>query len=143
MNTEQKLTILQTAYAAALVDALSRFEEAGVLKEVVEKRRSHRGGAQACRFFGVTTPREIFTRLSELFGCAAWELDEQDDGFTAMTKGCRLHQMAARAGAPSPCDLYCLEPMRDLLEALEPEARFEVENTLASGACCRVRVRLR
>mgnify|MGYP001019767780 CR=1 FL=1 len=142
MNIEQNLTILQTAYAAALVDAVSRFDEAGVLQEVVERRRRHRGGAQACRFFGVTTPREVFTRLTELFGCAAWELEEEDDGFTAVTKGCRMHHLAARTGAPSPCELYCLEPMRDLLGALAPGARFEVEETLAAGDCCRVRVRL-
>jgi len=142
MTTEQKLTILQTAYAAALVDAVTRFGEAGVLGEVVERRRRHRGGAQANRFFGVTAPREVFTRLSELFGCAVWELEDQDGGFVAVTKGCRMHQLAARLGAPAPCDLYCLEPMRDMLEALAPGAVFEVEGTLATGACCRVRVRL-
>ncbi len=142
METEQKFATLRTAYIAALVDAVARFHETGVLGEVVARRRRHRGGAQANRFFGVTAPREVFTRLSEIFGCAAWELEESGGGFTAVTRGCRMLQLAGRLGAPSPCDLYCLEPMRDMLEALSPEARFEVEETLATGTCCKVRVRL-
>lgn len=142
METEQKFATLQTAYLAALVDAVARFHETGVLGEVVERRRRHRNGALANRLFGVTAPQEIFLRLSGLFGCAAWELEESDGGFTAITRGCRMLQLAGRLGAPSPCDLYCLEPMRDMLEALSPEAWFEVEETLATGSCCKVRVRL-
>jgi len=142
METEQKISTLQTAYVAALVDAVARFHETGVLGEVVKRRRRHRGGALANRLFGVTAPREVFSHLSGIFGCATWKLEEHGGGFTAVTLGCRMLQLANRTGAPPPCDLYCLEPMRDMLEALSPEARFEVEETLVGGGCCRVRVDL-
>jgi len=141
MESEKKLQMLQTAYAAALVDAAGHFAREGILEKVTQRKRSTRGAAQVNAGFGVRTPEEVFTNLAEIFGCAAWVIEPAEGGFVARTAGCRMHAIAARMGGSCPCELYCLDPMRSMLEALEPTAQFLVEGTLDEGPCCRVRVK--
>jgi hypothetical protein len=91
---------------------------------------------------GIGEPREVFTRLAELFGCADWTVREAADGFAATASRCLVCALAKRLGAPSPCRIGCLDPMEGMVRGLAPEARFDVEQTLFDGAGCHVKVSL-
>jgi len=145
METEKKLQILQTVYAAAQVDAVSQYVREGILGSVLAARKASRAStsAQVTALLGVGTPQEVFTRLAEIFGCAAWKILPTAEGFDAVTEVCRMHAIARRTQAPSPCELVCLEPLRGMLEVLDAEAEFIVEETLFDGKSCRVRVILK
>jgi hypothetical protein len=48
--------------------------------------------------------------------------------------------MVKKAGGPSPCRLYCLDPLEAMGKGLAAGAGFDVEETLYDGGQCRVRV---
>lgn len=90
--------------------------------------------------FGITRPEEVFCRLTEIFGCARWEITAEAGGFAAETKSCKLCAIAKSIGAPGPCDLYCLDPMEGMVKGLAPELQFAVVETLWDGSKCRVEI---
>jgi hypothetical protein len=107
-------------------------------EKLAERRAS--AAAQAAQL-GVTTPGAAFTTSAELFGCADWTVDEATDGgFDATATWCLLCAMVKKAGGPSPCRLFCLDPIEAMVQALQPEARLDVSETLYEGERCRVRV---
>jgi len=145
MDTEDKLKLLQAVYAAAQIDAVSNYVREGIFEGVLAARKEHRArdSAQVNALLGVRTPQEVFLRLAEIFGCAAWKIIPTVEGFDAVTVGCRMHAMARRTEVPAPCSLVCLEPMRGMIAALDSDAEFIVEETLFDGESCRVRVILK
>ncbi len=48
--------------------------------------------------------------------------------------------MVKRAGAASPCRLFCLDPIEGMIKGVAPGAAFDVQDTLFEGGRCRVRV---
>ncbi len=60
--------------------------------------------------------------------------------FTATARTCLLCALVKKAGGPSPCRLYCLDPIEAMVRGLDADGRFDVEETLYDGAECRVRV---
>ncbi len=143
MDTQQHLRLLQITYAAQLADAVRQYGQAGILDRVTgQKRRERRaaGAAQAAQL-GITTPMAAFTTSAELFGCADWTVAEAEaGGFEAGATRCLLCAMVKKAGAPSPCRLFCLDPIEAMVQGLQPDARLEVLETLYEGDRCRVRV---
>ena len=57
----------------------------------------------------------------------------KDCGFSAESSSCILCGLAKKRKAPSPCMLYCLDPMEGLVKGVEPNAGFSVEDTLWHG----------
>ena len=142
MDSDEKVRILQMAYAGALADAVLRMGRDGILPRVTaEKRREQmaNGRVRAAQF-GISRPEEVFQTLSEIFDCARWQTTAETGGFFAETKSCKLCAIAKRIGAPGPCDMYCLDPMEGMIKGLAPEMKFTVAETLWSGSKCRVEI---
>ncbi|MGP8080295.1 MAG: L-2-amino-thiazoline-4-carboxylic acid hydrolase [Dehalococcoidales bacterium] len=143
MDTAKQVQLLQAAYAGALADTMLQFSKEGVIARVTERKHVEQmaTGKQRLAAFGITKPEEVFLNLSEVFGCARWEItDKSADGFVARSGSCKLCAFAKKLGAPSPCHLYCLDPMEGLMNAIAPAAVYKVEATLWEGNQCRVRV---
>jgi hypothetical protein len=142
MDPAQHIRILQLTYAAQLADSVVQYEKAGVLERITDERRAMRlasGAAQAAQM-GITEPAAAFTTSAELFGCADWSVAADGPAFIATAHACLLCALAKKAGGPSPCRLYCLDPIEAMVRGLGGDVRFDVEETLYDGAQCRVRV---
>ena len=141
MDTQQHLRLLQIMYAAQLADAVRQYGQAGILDRVTDEKRMERrrsAAAQAAQL-GITTPEAAFTTSAELFGCADWIVTEDGDGgFDASATRCLLCAMVKKAGGPSPCRVFCLDPIEAMVESLRPDAGVEVLETLYDGERCRV-----
>ena len=145
METAKQVQMLQMAYAGALADTVLQFSKEGVLERVTERKHREQlaTGKQRLAAFGITQPEEVFLKLSEIFGCARWEItDKSADGFVARSGSCTLCAIAKKMGAPSPCNLYCLDPMEGLVKAVKNDAVYTVEETLWAGKQCLVRVNI-
>ena len=144
MDTAQHLRILQLTYAAQLADAVVQYGRAGVLESVTEERRAARlaaGAAQAGQL-GIAEPAGCFTVSAELFGCADWSVEDAPGGggFTASASRCMLCALVKKAGGPSPCRLFCLDPIEGMVKGLDPSVAFDVRETLFDGERCSVQV---
>jgi hypothetical protein len=142
IDNDEKVRVLQVAYAGALADAVLRMNRHGILSKVTEekKREQMRTGKTKSAQFGITRPEEVFSRLTEIFGCATWEVTAEAGGFSAETKSCRLCAIAKSIGAPGPCDVYCLDPMEGMVKGLAPGVQFAVIETVWDGSKCRVEI---
>lgn len=142
MTSDEKIRILQAAYAGALADAVLRMGRDGILSRVTEEKRREqmRSGKAKAEQFGISRPEEVFSKLTEIFGCATWELTTEPAGFSAEAKSCKLCAIAKKMGAPGPCDVYCLDPMEGMIKGLAPDMEFGVIETLWDGTKCRVEV---
>jgi hypothetical protein len=145
MESDKHVQFLQMAYAGALADAVLQYGKEGVLAGITDRKRQENIGSGKIRAaqFGITKPEEVFLKLAELFGCASWDISNNSDGFVARTNACRLCAIAKKIGAPSPCYLYCLDPMEGMVKALKGDADFAVEETLWESSKCNVLVNLK
>ena len=146
MDTRQHLRLLQVTYAAQLADAVTRYGQAGILDQVTAAKRVERraGGATQAAQLGITTPEAAFTTSAEIFGCADWTAGEaRGGGVEAHATHCLLCAMVRKLDGPSPCRLFCLDPIEAMVVGLQPDTQLEVEETLFDGEQCRVRVRTR
>jgi hypothetical protein len=143
MDTQQHLRLLQITYAAQLADAVRQYGQAGILDRVTDEKREERRRsalAQAAQL-GITTPEAAFTVSAELFGCADWTVTETGIGsFDASATRCLLCAMVKKAGGPSPCRIFCLDPIEAMVQGLRPDARVETLETLFDGERCRMSV---
>jgi len=142
---EQKIQTLQTYYAAALADTTLRYGKAGILDEVTAQKRAEQiaGGAMLAERFGVKEPQDAFLKTAEMYGCADWNCENKDGGFTATATRCALCAISKHMGGQfSPCQVHCLSPMEAMLKGVSPNAEFVVESTLWDGDNCEVNVTL-
>ena len=117
MDKDRMIQVLQLTYASVIADATNQLGQEGVLDNVVARKRREQlalGGQKAAKF-GITSPEQVFTALSSLFRCADWKIEPRDGGFVAATKSCLLCGLAKHAQGPSPCRLYCLDPMEGMV----------------------------
>jgi L-2-amino-thiazoline-4-carboxylic acid hydrolase len=141
MDSNKQVQILQMAYTGVLADAVLQLGKEGVLASTTERKRQEQlaGGKLRAAQFGITKPEEVFLKLSEIFGCAQWEIvNNTEDGFVAQSNSCRLCAIAKKMGAPSPCQIYCLDPMEGIVKAIKSDAVYTIEETLWEGRQCRV-----
>lgn len=142
MDKDTMIQALQLTYAGVIADATCQLGREGVLDNVVARKRREQleqGGQKAARF-GITSPEQVFTALSSLFRCANWKIERRDAGFVAVTKSCLLCGLTKQLSGPSPCRLYCLDPMEGMVKGVAPQAEFDVQETLWDGSQCAVRV---
>lgn len=142
MQNEKDIQLLQLTYAAVLADATAQFAKENVLQNVTQRKKAEQmaAGKMKTEQFGITSPAAVFTRLAEVFNCAAWEIRNMEKKFVAETATCKLCAIAKKINAPAPCYLYCLDPMEGMVKGLNPQAAFAVEETLWDGEKCRVLV---
>ena len=142
MQNEKKIQLLQLTYAAVLADAADQFAKENILQNVIQRKKAEQmaTGKMKAEQFGITSPEAVFTRLAEVFNCAAWEIQRAEETFVAETTACKLCAIAKQINAAAPCYLYCLDPMEGMVRGLNPNAGFAVEETLWDGKKCRVRV---
>jgi hypothetical protein len=144
MDAAAQIKMLQVTYAAQMADSVKRLHDAGALEATTAQKRAEQlaSGAGRAAQMGIGEPREVFTRLAELFGCADWTVEEAADGFVASASHCLLCALAKRMGGPSPCRIGCLDPLEGMVRGLVPEARFAAAETLFDGGRCLVKVTL-
>lgn len=138
MEEEQKVKLLQAIYAGALADSVLRMGNEGILEKVTTEKREEQmqTGKYRAAQFGFKNPEEVFLKLSELFGCANWEVESDNEGFKAEATRCMLCTIAKKMGAQSPCNIFCLDPMEGMIRGIDPNYRFDVKETLWSGQKC-------
>ena len=143
MDLEKRVQILEFAYAGVLADAVQCFAKEGILEKVTEEKKKVQMalGKQQAERYGVQKPEEVFTKLSEIFNCASWEISCEGDRFIAESKVCKLCAIAKKMGTSSPCYIYCLNPMEGIVKAINPDSIYEVMETMWDGQKCRVAVK--
>lgn len=143
METERKLKMLQTFYAAVLADSVLRLGREGVLDKVTEEKKREQllSGKMKAQQLGISVPEEAIEVLSEIFGCADWKIIKEEGGFVAEAKACMLCAIAKKLGANCPCNIYCLDPIEGVIKGLKPEADYIVESTLWDCDKCRLMVK--
>lgn len=143
MDIAKKLQLVQMAYVGIVADSVLQLGREGVLEKVTERKKAEQMamGKAKVDYYGIHAPEDVFLNLSEVFNCADWKIRPGANGFTAEAADCKLCATAKRIGAPSPCNIYCLNPMEGMVKGLNPNALFEVKETLWSGQRCRVEVK--
>lgn len=143
MDISKHIKFLQMAYAGVLADSVLQFSRENVLNSVTQRKHQEQitSGQLRASQFGITKPEEVFTRLSEIFHCTQWNITGiPEGGFTAQADSCMLCSIARKIGAPSPCHLYCLDPMEGLVKAIKNDAVYMVKETLWDSNQCLVHV---
>lgn len=140
MDLEQKVKLLQTIYAGALADSVFRMGNEGIFEKVTSEKKEEqiKTGKYRAAQFGIEKPDEVFLKLSELFGCANWAVESDNEDFKAEATKCMLCAIAKKMGAQSPCNIFCLDPMEGMIKGIDPNYRFDVTETLWSGQKCEV-----
>ena len=142
MDSDEKVRILQMAYAGALADPVLRMGRERILERVTAEKRNEQLATAKARAeqFGISRPEDVFPKISEIFDCTRWEIRTEAGGFSAEARSCKLCAVARRLGAPSPCGIYCLDPMEGMVRGLAPDVKFTVAEKLWNGSECRVEV---
>ncbi len=143
MEKNELIRLLRRTYAYVLADATRQFAQEGVLAKVTARKREEQlatGAAKAAQF-GIRSVEEVFTTLSACLDCADWTVTSNGGAVSAEATRCMLCGLAKQMDAPSPCRLYCLDPMEGLAKGLDPQAEFVVQETLWDGGRCKVEVR--
>lgn len=144
MEAVEKVKMLQAIYAGALADSVLRLGNEGVLEKVTQQKRVEQlaVGKVRAEQMGITNAENVFTKLTDLMGCANWTVSASEDGcgFTATASYCMLCALAKKMGAQSPCRIYCLDPMEGMVKGLIEGAEFDVQCTLYEGTHCSVAI---
>ncbi len=147
MNTEQKLAIMQNTYAAALAETINTYEKLNVLERIVaqKKERQTQTAPLINKQLGIESIDDVFTLLSDTFGCANWTVEKTPDGYAARATACKLCALSKKMGGASPCRGWCLDPMAAMIGAISEghigDDQFNVESTLMEGDCCKVLIK--
>jgi len=145
MQIERRLALLQYTYAVSVAETVNTYEKLGVLGNIVEKRKERQAQSTSLlnQQLGIETVEDVFNRLSEIYGCANWAVEETDDGYAAAATACKLCALSKKMGGANPCNGWCLDPMFAMITAvssIEGE-NITVESTLMDGDCCKVSVK--
>ncbi len=140
MELEKRVKILENTYAAVLAEAVTIFTKFGILDKVTEIKSQRNDAVNKMQVanFNIHSEQEVFTRLAEVFNCANWEIQPNKKGFSATASGCKLCAITKKLGGNSPCDIYCLNPMKAMIKTLNPEAQFILNSTLWDNNKCEV-----
>ena len=146
MEIEKKLALMQNTYAAAIAETINTYDKLKVLDSIVDQKKGRQ--AQTAPYMnaqlGINAPDEVFTKLSDVFGCANWTIEKTTDGFVATATSCKLCALSKRMGGANPCSGWCLDPMFAMINSLANNEtgsfHVAVQSTLMTGDCCKVTV---
>jgi hypothetical protein len=145
MDIKKRLALLQNTYAASVAEAVNTYEKLKVLDNIVERRKERQ--TQTAPFlnqqFGIETVEDVFSKLSEIYGCANWAVEKTDEGYVATATACKLCALSKKMGGANPCHGWCLDPMFAMITAIGKinSENLIVESTLMNGDCCRVLIK--
>ena len=134
----KELKTLQLFYASALADSVYHYNKSGILNLVTEEKRKTQAltsGSQL-KQLGISTPEELFEFFSKVFGCIEWNYQESDGELIASGKHCLLCGLAKKMQTAQPCYIYCINPFREMLNAMTPSYKLSVDETLWDGEKC-------
>lgn len=143
MDNEKKIKLLQMIYARALADSVLRLDMEGILLKVTADKKQEQlaGGKLRAGQLGIHRPIEVFSILPEIFGCANWKAEQENEGFIATATNCMLCGLSKKLETGSPCNIYCLDAMEGLIRGLDESAEYNVISTLWSQNECKVVVK--
>lgn len=143
MDHEKKIKMLQMIYAGALADSVLRLDREGILSKVTADKKQEQlaGGKLRADQLGIQRPIQVFSILPEIFGCANWSTEENNEGFVATATNCMLCGLSKKLGTGSPCNIHCLDAMEGLIKGLDESAEYNVIATLWSQNECKVVVK--
>lgn len=139
---EKDLKTLQLFYASALADSVYHYNNAGILSLVTEKKAGQQAltAASQLKQLNINTPEQLFELFSRIFGCIKWDIKTTSNGVIATGKHCILCSLAKKMQTAQPCFIYCINPLKAMLNAMEPSYKLEVEHTLWDGNYCEFKV---
>lgn len=146
MDTEKKLLMLQNTYAASIAETINTYEKLNALDAIVEKRKERQ--SQSAPFLnkqlGIEKIEDVFSILSEIYGCANWIVEKTSAGYTATAHSCKLCAFSKKMGGANPCNGWCLDPMKAMINAIGGNeiAFINTESTLMDGDLCKVFIKL-
>jgi hypothetical protein len=143
MDAEKKIKTLQMFYAAALADTVFRYGKEGILEKITQEKAAEQMNTAKvmAQRFGIEKAEQAFEKTQELYGCADWKIEGVENGFSAHNNSCMLCNISKKMGKYSPCQVYCLGPIKAMISAVDPESSFEVSETLWESNRCSVSVK--
>jgi hypothetical protein len=138
MKPNEILEMLQLLHAGLMVEAVARFHQHGLLKQVTsDKLREDRLSAEArIAQFEIESAEDLFCLHTQLYGFVHWHLDRQNDSICISGRACKLHDIASATTMVSPCDVCCINPLRTLSAALPTPMSLSVDSTLWDSDEC-------
>lgn len=139
---EKEFKTLQLFYASALVDSVYHYDQSGILNSVAKKKKQQQALTASTQLqqLSLTIPEELFLYFTKVFGCINWEITKTDKGITAYGKNCLLCSLAKKKKTAEPCSIYCINPIEELLKAMDPSFSLKVEKTLWNDDQCLFKV---
>lgn len=144
MEIEKRLSILQNTYAASVAETVNTYETLNALDTIVERRKKRQ--TQTAPYLNqqlnIQNIDDIFHTLSEIYGCANWQVKKTKDGYTATATSCKLCALSKKMGGANPCNGWCLDPMIAMITATDKinNGSITVESTLMTEDCCKVSI---
>ncbi len=135
---ENNLQTLQLFYASVMADAVKEFHNAGILSQVTKHKQVQQNITAPAQLkqLNINTPKELFEKFSELFGCIQWNVEGIHGNYKAVGEKCMLCVLAKKMQTAAPCYIYCINPLKSLLNALNPAYELVVEKTLWNDETC-------
>ena len=146
MEIEKKLAMLQNTYAASVAETVNTYDKLKALEAIVERRKERQ--AQTASYLnqqlGIQSIEDVFYTLSEIYGCANWAVERNEDSWVAVVTACKLCALSQKMGGANPCNGWCLDPMIAMICDVGRigEERITVESTLMNDTCCKVSIRV-
>jgi len=105
--------------------------EKGILETVIENEKKEQKilGEELIKLFKISKPEEVFIKIPG-FNCVEWEIKATKNGFSAEANTCRFCDIVKEICSVSACELFCLNPIKAALEAVDPDIGFTVKKTL-------------
>jgi len=148
MEMEKKMGILQNVYATVIAESVNIYNNAGILPgvEAQKKTKQSQTAPYMIRQLGIGTIEDVFTQLSEIFGCANWVVEKAPEGLVARAASCKLCAIAKKMGTASPCNGWCIDPMSAMIQAIAKNewstASIETNSTLMKDSECKLTITL-
>ncbi len=146
MELEKNMGILQNVYATAIAESVNIYANAGILPgvEAQKKARQVQIAPYMIRQLGIVSIDEVFTRLSDIFGCANWVVEKDSEKIVAHATTCKLCALAKKMGTASPCNGWCIDPMTAMIQTIATNegytAFIETNSTLMKDSACKLTI---
>lgn len=133
-----EIKILQLFYAGILAESANYYNNAGIIERISETKFNQQkiAASKQLKQLGIRTHRELFSRFSDIFGYIEWNITEKADGFTVTGDRCLICSISKRIGNTQPCQIYCINPYKLLVKALDPSINMFIRETLWNGDKC-------
>lgn len=142
MTADMQNGILRQVLFMNMLESLKNYKNNGILKKV-EKEKADRDileGPAKVKHYNINSAEQFLKFSSDTFNCAHWSLEHDEEGFTATTDGCVICSLAKKLGAPSPCKMTCISPVRGVIKGIDSNHDLKVLETLWEGNKCIFRV---